>query len=248
MIMSLILISFNLANAFEASKVIDGATLAGEQSIKNVSMATAKIDSTRIVRGYRSQQFQGSFDVIKNGIINFDEKCNNSYKDKRKFTDKSKDCKYLNKNLIESVIIKKTNFSGLKETNEVERYVVTRYIQNSVGTFAQNDLMVVLEYTNSSKEKVFEIKQTMLSDEESKNYLENPIKRDSPFKEASGRFMVTEKAKGDVVFEYEYIGKTDKWYLNKDMFLSKIYEGTADGIHDLFTSVELANNAKKASK
>jgi hypothetical protein len=107
---------------------------------------------------------------------------------------------------------------------------------------------VVLEYTNSSKEKVFEIKQTMLSDEESKNYLENPIKRDSPFKEASGRFMVTEKAKGDVVFEYEYIGKTDKWYLNKDMFLSKIYEGTADGIHDLFTSVELANNAKKASK
>lgn len=245
MFLPLLLLSLSSAHAFSATNNIDGANLEKEQIIKNVSLATAKVDSTRIVRGFRAQEFATSLDVVKNGIINFDEKCNNEYKSKRKFTDKTIDCKYTNKNLIESVIVRKTNYTGPKEPNEVERFVVTRYIQNSVGNFAQVDLMVTYEYTNAAKEKVFEIKQYLLSDDDSKKYLDNPVKKDSPFKETTGHFLVTEKSKTKTVFEYEYIGKTDKWYLNKDMFLGKIYEGTADGIADLFTSVEVAAATKK---
>ncbi|MFZ4713389.1 MAG: hypothetical protein ACOYL6_06745 [Bacteriovoracaceae bacterium] len=245
MFVTLILLSLNNSHAFVPTTNIDGVNLEKAEIIKNVSMATAKKDSTRIVRGFKTQEFAASLDVIKNAIINFDEKCNNEHKSKRKFTDKTKDCKYLNKNLIETVIVKKTKYTGAKEPNETERFVVTRYILNSVGNFAQNDLMVAYEYTNAAKEKVFELKQYLLSDDDSKIYLDNPVKKDSPFKETTGHFMVTEKSKDKSVFDYEYIGKTDKWYLNKDMFLGKIYNGTADGIADLFISVELAVAAKK---
>jgi hypothetical protein len=105
--------------------------------------------------------------------------------------------------------------------------------------------MVIFEYQNSAKEKVFEIKQYMLSDDEAKKYLDNPVKRESAFKEAYGHFLVTAKAPNKTIFEYEYIGKTDHWFLNKDMMIGQVYDSVAVGIEDLFHSVETEANLKK---
>ncbi len=237
---------FLLTGLSAAAVQVDGITLAHEKKIKNVDLSSAKVDSTRIIRGHMMKEIPASIEVVKQAIINFDEKCNNEFKNRRKHTDKTKDCKYSNKNLVESVIVKKTNYSGPKEPNEVERYVVTRYIYNR-GAFAQNDLMVVFEYQNAAKEKVFEIKQYMLSDDESKKYLDNPVKRESAFKEAYGHFVVTAKGPSKTLFEYEYIGKTDHWFLNKDVMIGQVYDSVALGIADLFYSVETEAGTKTAS-
>ncbi len=242
--LSSLFLTLNLAFGFAATSNIDGVNLEREKTILKVALATAKKDSTRIFRGFRSQEFNAPLEMVKNSIINFDEKCNNDLKNKRQFTDKNKKCKYINRNLIESVIVKNTQYQGPKEQNEKERFIVTRYIYNR-GSFTQNDLMVTYDYINEQKERVYEIKQYMLNDEESKKYLASPVKRDSAFKEANGHFVLIEKAKDKTIFNYEYIGKTDHWFLNKDMMVGQVYDTVATGIDDLFKSVEVESSAQK---
>lgn len=216
---------------------VDGVELGLEKNINGVSLHSGKVDSTRIYHGTISKIINAPLKRTFAAIDNFEDKCNNEFKGKRKFQDKNKDCKYHNHNLIESVITKKINYTGPKEPNEVERYVVTRYIYNR-GAFQQNDLMIVLNYKNDKKQDVMHIKQFMLSDDEAKKYLDNPIKKDSAFKEARGNFIATKLDENKTQFDYEYIGKTDHWMLNKEMMVNEAYEGIAKGIIFLVESIE----------
>lgn len=216
---------------------VDGVELGMEKTINGVSLHSGKVDSTRIYHGQISKVINANLQKTFAAVENFEDKCNNEFKNKRKFQDKNKDCKYHNHNLIESVIVKKTNYTGPKEANEVERYIVTRYIYNR-GAFAQNDLMIVLKYKNDKKQDVMHIKQFMLSDDESKKYLDNPIKKESAFNEARGNFIMTKLEDNKTQFDYEYVGKTDHWVLNKEMMVNEAYEGVAKGINFLVESIE----------
>lgn len=230
-----LLTSLLVARAY-ADKV-DGVELALEKNINGVILHSGKVDSTRIYHGQLSKVVNASLPKTFTAVENFEDKCNNEFKGKRKVLDKNKDCKYHNHNLIESVIVKKTNYTGPKEPNEIERYIVTRYIYNR-GSFQQNDLMIVLKYKNDKKQDVMHIKQTMLSDEESKQYLDKPVKKDSAFKEARGNFIMTKLDENKTQFDYEYIGKSDHWMLNKEMMVNEVYEGIAKGINFLWESIE----------
>lgn len=216
---------------------IDGVDLKDDKEIKGINVSNGKKDDTRIFRGYALKEYTGSLDTVKAAVINFEEKCNNEFKSKRKFMDKNQDCKYFNKNIIESIVIKNHNYKGAKETNEKERWVVARMLYNR-GNFNQYDLMVFYEYKNKLNEKVFEIKQSMLSDSEAKKYLDDPIKRESAFNYLAATFRLTEKPNQKVLFEYEHISKTDHWFLNKDMMVGQVYESVANGISDLLVSIE----------
>jgi hypothetical protein len=216
---------------------IDGIELKDDKEIKGINVSNGKRDDTRIFRGYTLKEYTGTMESIKNSVVNFEDKCNNEFKSKRKFLDKKKDCKYFNKNIVESIIVKNHNYRGTKENNETERWVVSRIIYNR-GDFNQYDLMIFLEYKNKLNEKVFEIKQTMLSDEEAKKYLDSPSKRESAFKDLKATYRLTEKPNQKILFEYEYISKTDHWFLNKDMMVGQIYDSMATGISDLLVSIE----------
>lgn len=216
---------------------VDGVELALEKNINGVILHSGKVDSMRTYHGIISKVINANLQKTFAAVANFEEKCNNEFKSKRKFHDKNADCKYHNHNLIESVVEKKIKYTGPKEPNEVDRFVIARYIYNR-GAHAQNDLMVVLNYKNDKKQDVIHIKQFMLTDEESKQYLDNPLKRDTAFNVARGNFIMTKLDDTKTNFEYEYIGKTDHWLLNKEMTVNEAYENIAKGINFLVESVE----------
>lgn len=230
-----ILLSFVSLNSFAI--LVDGVELSGEKVVNGISMCTGKKDSMRTYRGFVSKEYNVPMEAVKKAVINFDEKCNNDFKKKRKHMSKDVDCKFKNENLVESVIRKdiKTNYT--KETNETERYIVTRYIHKQ-GDHLQHDLMTVYQYKNDKKEDVYQIKQKMLTDNEAQSYLANPEERDTAFNDVIGNFIITKKGENKTLFEYEYISKTDHWILNKEGVASQVYESMASGITNLLDSIE----------
>src|SRR5688572_8305188 len=80
---------------FDKTEELNGVSLKSnkEKAIRNYIATTDKV-------------FAAPINLVANAITNFTEKCNNAYKDKRKFSPKDIDCKYHNENLIESFIVR----------------------------------------------------------------------------------------------------------------------------------------------
>src|SRR5690606_20443242 len=92
-------------------------TLDKSEELNCVTLKSGKDNSVRTYIGFTEKAFPHSLEVVKKGITNFAEKCNNSYKEKRQFTNKEIDCKYHNENLVESFIV-----TDINKTEELKNY------------------------------------------------------------------------------------------------------------------------------
>lgn len=208
----------------------------------NVELLSGKKNGTRLYNGKLSKVFNQNISDVYKAIINFDEKCNNELKDRRKLTDKKKECKYHNNNLIESKVYKEIKLPKLEE-NETERYLVARRIYNR-QSFSHVDLIQIYQFSDKAKHKNMIIKQSMLSDKEVNTYLSPPVEQDSAFQKAYAQFILTEIDATHTTVQYNYTSETDHWLLNKSISVGKVFDSMAKSLDSLFDSInkDLINN------
>lgn len=209
-----------------------------KETIKGVVVQSGKSNSTRYYSGSISKVFPYQLSMVKNSIVNFDQKCNNSFKERRQYTDKTTDCKYHNDNLVETIVIKDIKTSGWKkEAGEIERYILGRRVYNR-GNFGYYELVKILEGHNEQNQKTLTIVQTMLSDKEAKTYINPSFERDSAFDEATATFQLTEVNNRETEVQYQYNAETEHWVLNKEVSVPQVFSSISKSINDLFKTVD----------
>jgi len=165
-------------------------------------------------------------DVIKSITI-YGEKCNAEFKDKRELISKDKNCKYHNDNLIE------TKKHVMMDKPFDKFFVLERRIYNR-ELFSNVDMVTVKKMQNGT----IEINQRMLTDKESKRYIDNPVKRESVFQKTSAKYILTKIDKNTTKVDYTYTMVTDHWLLNKSIAASRVFDSMAEGTELLFSSIQ----------
>lgn len=212
------------------------------EELNGVSLMSGKKDSVRSYHGSIEKTLPFPLQIIKNSITNFQDRCNNSYREKREFTDKETNCKYHNENLIESFVLKDINSSeGLKGYNEV--YLVGRKIYNR-SMFGYYELVTVQEHENEGK-KTVQINLRMLNDDEVKTFTTPKISQESVFDKTIGTFLLTEKSSGETVVRYTYSAETDHWLLNKEVSVPQVFASISKSFNDLMESLETDASSQK---
>jgi hypothetical protein len=207
------------------------------ETINGVDLKSGKQDSIRTYQGHVSKVFAFPLETVKKGVVNFTEKCNNKYKDKRKFTDKAADCKYHNDNLVESFVVRDIKPDYAPESGEVERYLVGRKIYNR-GSFGYYELVRIFDGVNSKGQKTIMIVQKMLEDKEVKQYISPKFEKESAFDKSTGVYTLTMLGPKETELSYDYKADTDHWILNKEVSIPQVFSSISKSINDLVKTVD----------
>ena len=214
------------------------------ESINGVTVQSGKHDSTRIYRGSITKTLPYGLASVKNSIVSFQDRCNNSLKDRRKYTDKNISCKYHNDNMVETIIVKDIKKTGwTKELNETERYVLGRQIYNR-GSFGHYELVTIFESKNSQNQKTITIVQRMMTNNETKKYANALFEKDSAFDETSGTFTLTEISPNETTMSYNYNAETEHWILNKEVSIPQVFASISKSINDLVKTVDAESSVQ----
>jgi hypothetical protein len=211
--------------------------------INGVSLKSGKESAIRTYAGSIEKTFPYSAAIVKKGITNFSEKCNNDYKDKRKFTDDKTNCKYHNDHLVESFIV--TNLREMDHfKNYSEVYLVGRQVYNR-GAFGYYELVQISETINEKKLKTVTISLKMLDDEEVRLFSSPKFSKESAFDSSFAKFTLTETAPNMTHMAYEYSAETDHWLLNKEVSVPQVFASISKSINDLVETVETESSIQK---
>jgi hypothetical protein len=208
-----------------------------KESINGVSLQSGKNNSTRVYSGSINKSFPYGISSIQNSIVNFQDRCNNEFKNRRKFTNKSISCKYHNDNLVETIVVKNIKTGWAKEPNEVERYVLGRQVYNR-GSFGYYELVTIHHGKNSLNQNTVTVIQKMMNDKETENYIKPAFEKDSAFDEATGIFVLTEISPKETTLHYEYKAQTEHWVLNKEVSVPQVFSSISKSINDLVKTVD----------
>ena len=212
------------------------------ESINGVAVQSGKHDNTRIYRGSITKTFPYGITAVKNSIVNFQDRCNNSLMNRRKYTNKKTPCKYHNENLVETIVVKDINKTGWsKNPNEIERYVLGRQIYNR-GSFGYYELVTIHESKNSLNQKTVTVIQNMMSNSETKKYAKPLFEKDSAFDETSGTFILTETAPNETTLSYSYFAETEHWILNKEVSVPQVFVSISKSINDLVKTLDIESS------
>ena len=209
-------------NAFP-QKIIDG-----------VQLETSKTKSVRHLKATKSVTLFLSLEESLKLVLNFDEKCNNKFKDKRKWTDKSTDCKHHNNNLIETVHYRELN---RKAATADDQFLLLRHGYNR-GTFLYFEEITLQKFKTQ-----VHVRQRLLTDDEVAQVISTKLKTNFSFQQVNGLFHLQSLGEKKTQLTYTYESSTDHWLLNKEMMVGEIFESTAKGINDLFLSFASGMNA-----
>ena len=204
--------------------------------LNGVQLRSGKKNDTRSYVGRIEKHFSFPIELVKKGITNFADKCNNQFKDKRKFTKGNGNCKYHNDNLVESFIIKDIrNAEKLKIYNEA--YLLGRIVYNR-GSFGYYELVTITESKNNLNQRTISIATRMLEDKEAKTYINLKINKESAFNKSSTKFTLTEMSPSETKVSYEYNALTDHWILNKEVSVPQVFASMSKSINDLIQTIE----------
>ena len=175
-------------------------------------------------------------EVVSKGLTNFEEKCNNDHKDKRKFTPETYNCRYYNENFIET--FKVTDLRRTDDFKEFsEAYLLGRQVYNR-GTYGYYELVTVHETKNEKGQKVVSIRLKMLNDNEVSLYTAPKFEQDSSFDSSTTTYILTEISPTQTNFRLEYSALTDHWLLNKEISVPQVFAGISKSINDLVKTLE----------
>ncbi len=210
-----------------------------KDNINGVELASGKKDSTRTYQGLASKSIMHPIAIVMKGVTNFAEKCNNAYKDKRKYTNKAIDCKYHNENMVESFVIQDIRKDGWTIVEgEVERFLIGRQVYNR-GHFGYYELVQVFHGKNKENQQTYKIVLRMLENSEAKAYVEPKFEKESAFDKSSGVFTLTEVGPSETKLTYKYMAETDHWVLNKEMSVPQVFASITKSINDLVKTVDM---------
>jgi hypothetical protein len=207
------------------------------ETINGVDLKSGKKDSVRTYQGHVSKIFNFPLESVRKGVVNFTEKCNNKFKDKRKYTDKIADCKYHNENLVESFYVRDLKPGYVADKGETERYIVGRLVYNR-GSFGYYELVKVFDGVNSKGQKTVMIVQKMLEDKEVKQYISPKFEKESAFNKSTGVYTLTMLGPKETELSYDYKADTDHWILNKEVSIPQVFSSISKSINDLVKTVD----------
>ena len=233
---SLIILAFSTLTfaetTFDKTDVLNGVTL-----------KSGKEDSVRSFMANTDKLLPYPINLVKKGITNFSQRCNNSYKDKRKFTSEKENCKYHNENLVESFVIhdirKMDYFKNLSEA-----YLVGRQVYNR-GSFGYYELVTINESMNEKKQKTITIVLRMLDDKEVNLFTDPKFTRETAFDNSATTFTLTQIDANQTHLAYEYRAETDHWLLNKEVSVPQVFASIGRSVNNFMKTVETESSLQK---
>ncbi|WP_408098937.1 hypothetical protein ACJVC5_08460 [Peredibacter sp. HCB2-198] len=211
-------------------------------SLNGVTLKSGKSEAVRAYSGSISKHFPFPLEMVKNGITNFSEKCNNDYKGKREYTSQETDCKYFNEHLVETFTIK--DLKPVDAYKGIEHYLVGRQIYNR-GSYTYYELVQVKTSMNEKNQKVMTISLEMLNDSEVRAFTEPKFDKDSVFSKSGSTYTLTEVGPSETHMDYEYHAETDHWILNKEISVPQVFASISKSINDLMKTVEAESSSQK---
>lgn len=205
--------------------------------INGVTVGSVKVGKVRHYQGEITQEYDVNIDVLFNSVMDFESRCNNDFKDKRKHFSKDHGCRHHNKNMIETVIVQDIKPVEKKEENEVDRFIMKRYIYNREA-FEHNELAKVYRYKNSDKLDEIKLDYRMISDDEAKKYIDKTANKESVFINVDGLFILTKLSASKTKLYYRYYSSTDHWLLNKSMVVGEFFENMSNNMKELFSNFQ----------
>ena len=197
-----------------------------QDKLEGITVESGKVKGVRVYRGSFERVIKAPLAVVKAGITNFSEKCNDKLRDKREWVSRDTKCAFKNENMIE------TKQEGQLLKSGEGQYVLSRHGYNR-GAFEYHELI-----TEVTTDSVVTIRQEMLTDSEAKQWLKSPLKNTSAFERMSGVFELTQLSPTETKLKYEYRAETTHWLLNKEITVPQVFAGMSRGINDLWKSIE----------
>lgn len=220
-----------------------GTSFDKKEVLNGVTLHSGKEDVVRTFMGKTEKTFSYPIELVKKGITNFSEKCNNDYKGKRTFTSQEIDCKYHNEHLVETVVVSDIRKMDYFKTLS-EAYVLARRVYNR-GSFGYYELVTVDEDLNEKKQKTIKIMVRMLDDKEVKLFTKPQFNRESAFKTSNITFTLTQLGPKETHLLYEYEAETDHWLLNKEISVPQVFASISRSVNDLLKTVEAESSLQK---
>lgn len=214
-----------------------------EETLNGIQLKSGKSNSVRTFSAKTEKTFSYPIELVKKGITNFTEKCNNSYKNKRKFTSRQSVCRYHNENLIETFIVQDMRpMEDFKKFHEV--YLLGRQVYNR-GVFGYYEMVTINESQNEKKNKVVTIKLRMLDDNEVKYLITPKFSRESAFDKSTTIFTLTAVSPEETHVNYEYQAETDHWLLNKEISVPQVFVSIGKNMQELIKTVDTESGRQK---
>ena len=219
------------------------STVDKTELLNGVSLKSAKQKDVRTYSGETEKLMPFPIDLVKKGVTNFTEKCNNDYKDKREFTSKEKNCKYHNEHLVETFMVSDfRKMDYFKSFSEV--YILGKRVYNR-GSFGYYELVTVSQSQNEKNQKTITVVLRMLDDKEVKVFMSPKIKKESAFDSSSSVFTLTEVASNQTLLRFEYNAETDHWLLNKEVSVPQVFASISNSVNQLIKTVETESSIQK---
>ena len=202
------------------------------------SVTVKKVGEKKFFKAIVTTNFNASIEQVVAGIENFDDKCNNDRRSKRKFSKWEKNCSYHNENLVEAVKINKFESAPIVRSFPNAQYLMWRNIYNR-GRFSHYDVI-----TKTTENDSVQIAHKKLSEKLVGKALAKPEKIVSAFDDIIGVYKISKLNNGMVKVVYTYESSTDHWFLVRDFLEKSILENMAKGTQQAVKSIQQSLDRK----
>lgn len=210
---------------------IDSFLIDSQKNEREVDLKSGKKDGQRFYSAQTSRKIRADLNTVESLVTNFEEKCNNQHKNRRRYLSKEFHCPFLNKNLVESKVIKTLKKPG--PTGVDESWIVQRHVFNR-GTYGHNDLLTIKRVPAKSTV----IQHSMISEDEAKNYIDDPVATQEPFIFMQGTYSLEAINPNETMVNYQYFSLTDHFVLNKEISVGAVFDSMADGTIQALQTIE----------
>jgi len=222
-------ISFS-QNSFSNTKrmvfPVDKKDQLGEMLLK-----TGKLESNRHFSVDFKKVLNKPIDSVLKALRSAEQRCNNSFKQSRKYSSRNYPCKYHSKNVVEAV-----KHAIIIPGYSKDDFVQTKFIKKR-GDQIVHELYKFKKKTVQGK-KHYSLWTETLDDDTTKKLTGKDLKLQTAIKISNSEFILKEITpnKTEVTFMYEMA--TDHWLVNKKIVAGKVFSDLRESILALFSKVE----------
>lgn len=230
-ILILLLSQISLAKTQRMEFPIDKKDQMGEMLFK-----TGKLDSNRHFSVDFKKVINKPIDSVLAALRSAEQRCNNSYKTSRKYSDHNYPCKFHSKNVVEAV-----KHAIVIPGYSKDDFVQTKFIKKR-GDQIVHELYLIKKKMVEGK-KQYTLWTETLDDETTKKLTGKDLKLQTAIKVSNSEFILREVSptSTEVVFMYEMA--TDHWLVNKKIVAGKVFSDLNESILALFSKVEEQANS-----
>jgi len=205
-----------------------------KKTIGDVRLSSHWEGETKVFTAEIEMTYEADIETVAQGIENFDEKCNNEYRSKRKKMKWEDKCLYFNKNLVEAIKIHDFNKEVLKTDDLKPSYLVWRNIYNR-GNFSHYD---VIKKKKLDSEMI--ISHEMINPELIKKVIKDPTRISSAFDYMKGTYRLIKVSENKTKVKYRYESKTSHWFLVREFIEENVFENMSAGTTQALKTISKA--------